>query len=69
MAKVIRQITYEGTPERLVYWLDHSMPDGASETLTGLTIKIIYTDIDHLKFGSSPRDQPYEGTEAYNEVK
>lgn len=70
MAKVIRCLIYEGTPERLQYWLDHSLEDGASQMLPGLTVKTVYTDIDHTKFGSSIRaNGKYEGDAAYNEVK
>jgi len=68
MAKVIRQITYEGDPGRLAYWLDHSLADGVSEMLPGLTIQTTYSDIDHEKFGSVPHDRPYEGIEAYEEA-
>lgn len=60
MAKVIRQLTYEGSDELLIHWLERSLPDGASEMLPGLIVQTIYNDID-IAFGSERDQARYEG--------
>jgi hypothetical protein len=62
MAKAIRTITYEGTPEKLEGQMFHSLQEGVCDFVSSvkITVKTEYSDIDSEKFGAINRTQAIE---------
>lgn len=62
MAKVIRVITYEGTPERLEKQLYASLREGRCPFVGSvqITVQTIHSDIEHEKIGELKRTEAIE---------